>query len=464
VTSSNGLTRITGEIWFDRNKDGVDNAPGDNLAYATVKLLDSDFNVIETTQTDVHGHYGFESLQPGTYHVDFGPHHDYTAKDVGSWCKGYKDDSDVTLGLTDAIVLKPGDAQPYVDAGIFTAGDLDFDRSSPVNDDVVNGTDTNDVMDLGYIDAQGDEITNQNDVIVGGAGDDVINGAGGDDIIVGDNAGNNTQTGPVEVGVDAEAGQYNLLVWDLADLNIAGVRDNPFQDGDVTGEPTRDIAGGSLGIQSGATPVTVGVNDNDGRFNDGDWNPEYAYTIREADSGDVITIYAVELGANKMVGIISDQPLEVGGNYEFIARVDTHPSVDYSDLADTYIVEGGSNQQPTSDGSDAGDDTIYGGAGDDVIYGDNGDVNTETASTEAGIDAEAGQYNLLVWDLADLNIAGVRDNPFQDGDVTGEPTRDIAGGSLGIQAGATPVTVGVNDNDGRFNDGDGRICLYDSRS
>lgn len=416
MSSSTKLAKIAGEIWFDRNKDGIDNASGDNLAYATVKLLDADFNVIATTQTDASGHYSFEGLQYGTYHVDFGPHHDYTEKDATTWCKSYKVDSDVTLGLTDAIVVKYGVDTTHVDAGIFTAGALDFDREQP-DDGVVNGSDDGEVMNVGYVDAQGDEITDGDDVIIGNGGDDVISAGAGDDLIYGDTAGEQPVSN--EVQIQPESGQYNLLVWQLSDLNIAGVKDYPFQDGDVTGEPTHEIEGGSLSIAGGSTPVTVGVNDNDGKFNDGDYNqtlanhetidgvsdsagnrftPEYAYTIRDVDSGEITTIYAVELGANKMVGIVSDKPLTVGGNYEFVARVDKYPSVDYDDLADTYFTDadvvqtGGAGDQGGNDIIDggAGDDTIIGGVGNDIIDGGTGNDVIYGDNAAGGHDGIAG--------------------------------------------------------------------------
>ncbi|MEX0635869.1 MAG: hypothetical protein WD135_03805, partial [Ferruginibacter sp.] len=165
----------------------------------------------------------------------------------------------------------------------------------------------------------------------------------------------------IESSIQPTSGQYNLLVWELSDLNIAGLTVNPFANHDATGKPTHEVAGGVISIAANSSPISVGINDDDGKFNDGDlsqnlassvtingvhgdaghrFTPEYAYTIREVDSGNVITIYAVELGSNKMVGIVSDAPLAIGSNYEFIARVDSHPSINYNDLANTYYAEG----------------------------------------------------------------------------------------------------------------------------
>ncbi len=311
--------------------------------------------------------------------------------------------------------------------------------------------------------------TNSNELINGTTETDNIAGRGGNDSI-NSNDGNDTVFGDFRTAAAASGisgpGQYNLLVWDLSDINISGVVKDPFKDGDVTGQHTKKIAGGTLSIDINATPVTVGVNDNDSYFNDGDhdqvlasnetingrvedagdrFTPEYAYTIQNTATGEIITIYAVEFGSNKMVGFVSDAPLQIGADYVFVKNVDTCPSISYENIASTYLNADGSSNIVL------GDDVINGGAGDDVIFGDNG-FDTNTA--EVAVDTSNGDYTLAVWDLSDVFVSGVSDYPFEDGDVTGEPTHEIAGGILLISADSTPVSVGVNDNDSYFNDGD----------
>jgi len=261
-----------------------------------------------------------------------------------------------------------------------------------------------------------------NDTINGGAGNDTIYGGAGNDIIYGDNGiAASNQTSTKEVSIKPESGQYNLLVWELSDLNISGLKVNPFPN-DATGKSTREVAGGVMSLAAHGTPITVGINDNDAFFNDGDlsqklansetingingsagnrFTPEYAYTIREVGTGDLINIYVVELGGNKMAGIVSDKPLIVGGDYEFVSRVSSHPSIKYNDLADTYIVEGPSAGEPDKAGGndiiygDDGDDRIIGGAGNDILHGG------------AGIDT-------FVWSLADTQGAGIEVDTIRD--------------------------------------------------
>ncbi len=171
--------------------------------------------------------------------------------------------------------------------------------------------------------------TNGNDLLVGGNGNDLVNGLAGDDTLFGDNAPGiapSTRTVAPVPGAN-----QTLLVWQLNQITVAnaGGNDFPFPD-NASGED--DVTGSSFTIRSGATPVGVGINDNDGHFDDGDTNqvlaqgvtldgvsepagkrftPEYAYSVRATD-GSVINIYAVELEGNETVGFVSDRPLEPG--------------------------------------------------------------------------------------------------------------------------------------------------------
>lgn len=66
------------------------------------------------------------------------------------------------------------------DRGDLQASRVDQDFAGPVD-----GTGGNDNMGVGYVDAQGDQITNNSDVINGGDGNDTIDGGGGSDSING---------------------------------------------------------------------------------------------------------------------------------------------------------------------------------------------------------------------------------------------------------------------------------------
>lgn len=62
-------TSISGQAFNDANGDGRREPAEQGLAGVTVQLLDSDGNIVATTQTDAHGLYRFKDLDLGTYQV-----------------------------------------------------------------------------------------------------------------------------------------------------------------------------------------------------------------------------------------------------------------------------------------------------------------------------------------------------------------------------------------------------------
>ena len=152
-------------------------------------------------------------------------------------------------------------------------------------------------------------------------------------------------------------------------------------------------------------------------------------------TGQVIDVYAVELNGNKVVGFVSNAPMEIGATYEFFNRASTHPSVPYGDLATTYIVENPNAGQIVESGN--GNDVIAGGAGADDVFGGGGDDTfvVATASDAAGdvvvggngpdqnTDNDVldltGTGRLIIDDAADATDAGARAGTvtFENGEV-----------------------------------------------
>jgi len=89
-------------------------------------------------------------------------------------------------------------------------------------------------------------------------------------------------------------------------------------------------------------------------------------------AGNVINVYAVELGGNNVVGFVTDAPMTLGETYTFLDRTSTHPSTDFAFVADTYFDVGGNTGNDGDTGVAGGDDSIDGGAGDDTILGQDG--------------------------------------------------------------------------------------------
>ncbi|MBA4351997.1 MAG: hypothetical protein C0427_12220, partial [Rhodobacter sp.] len=357
--------------------------------------------------------------------------------------------------------------------------------------------------------------TNGDDLIVGGNGGDFVDGRAGNDTIYGDNAPGIT---PSERTVNPVSGaNQTVLVWQLNQISVTnlGGNDFPFPN-DASGES--DVAGSTFTITPNAIPTGVGLNDNDPNFDDGDgsqvlsqgvtlfgvsepagkrFTPEYGYSVRASD-GTIINIYAVELEGNETVGFVSDRPLAPGQTYTFIQRITTDPDVPYSSLANSWLdttvpagpgigddtlnggdgndtIFGGAGADTINgnagndsllggDGNDAitggaGNDTINGGAGSDLIYGDATTEGSVNSTIQGSVTPEPGaDRTLLVWQLnqvAVTNAAGNR-NPFPN-DASGED--DVVGSTFQITANASPLSVGIDDNDNAFDDGDGSQVL-----
>lgn len=68
IAQSNSFD-ISGNLFLDPNKDGVQNAQETGMANITVGLYDSNQNLVATTITDIDGYYVFSGLQSGNYIV-----------------------------------------------------------------------------------------------------------------------------------------------------------------------------------------------------------------------------------------------------------------------------------------------------------------------------------------------------------------------------------------------------------
>ena len=107
-------------VWYDTDKDGVQDASETGLAGVTVNLLDASGAVVATTVTDAKGYYRFANLAPGDYAVQFVPPSGYT---ISPQDQGSNDsvDSDVNplTGKTVVTTLAAGENDPTWDLGLY---------------------------------------------------------------------------------------------------------------------------------------------------------------------------------------------------------------------------------------------------------------------------------------------------------------------------------------------------------
>lgn len=125
------LSSLGDFVWMDRDLDDFQDSGEIGVSGVKVHLLDSSNNPIQVggvdviATTDVNGSYLFELLVPGTYKVRFELPSGYVFAVRGAG-------ADVTLdsnanpanGLTDAIVLAPGEINRSIDAGLIKLVDL----------------------------------------------------------------------------------------------------------------------------------------------------------------------------------------------------------------------------------------------------------------------------------------------------------------------------------------------------
>lgn len=65
------LAAIGDRVWFDRNKDGIQDTDEIGVSDVTVRLKDGTGSVLSSTTTDVNGDYQFTGVAPGTYSLEF---------------------------------------------------------------------------------------------------------------------------------------------------------------------------------------------------------------------------------------------------------------------------------------------------------------------------------------------------------------------------------------------------------
>ena len=109
-------------IWFDTNRDGIQDVGESGVPGITVNLLDKKGELVESTLTDKNGHYLFNNLVPGDYIIEFdlislpvgyGPtHQDQGGNDAAD------SDADTLTGRTQQITLMPGEFNDDLNMGV----------------------------------------------------------------------------------------------------------------------------------------------------------------------------------------------------------------------------------------------------------------------------------------------------------------------------------------------------------
>ncbi len=146
------LASLGDRVWFDANRNGVQDAGEAGVEGVTVHLYRNGSDLPEaTTITGVDGDYLFTDLAPGDYFVEFVLPAGYAFTSLNQGGDPAADsDADPSTGRTVATTLTSGEEDLTWDAGLVGAlslGNLVWNDQN--NDNVVDPTDKNGVQDPG---------------------------------------------------------------------------------------------------------------------------------------------------------------------------------------------------------------------------------------------------------------------------------------------------------------------------
>ncbi|MEL7256105.1 MAG: Hint domain-containing protein, partial [Pseudomonadota bacterium] len=331
-----------------------------------------------------------------------------------------------------------------------------YDSIEPADPDgVVDGEAFDEVMELGYDDANaptdggGDMITNGDDVILGNGGSDTIDGAAGDDTIYGDTP----DAGPVESGIFewseapdfAEGADASDFTQDTGSANITFTIINetgPVESEYEVGDQNTDGLDAAVSETESFESI---IRDEDDSATYG-WSSDVPlenvqFRVNDVDGDGVVQIRAFDPDGNPIEVVLSDVGSDlaasdtdgVAGNDQVASIDDDY--VDDTDPAHSVVVTipgpVGSWQviHTMSGGNDSGinftditfdiaqpdlgvpgDDVITGGAGADVMFGQDGNDTfiVDTAADGDGdvVDGGNGPDDSTDNDTLDLRGAG----------------------------------------------------------
>ncbi|MEM7696351.1 MAG: hypothetical protein AAF318_18020 [Pseudomonadota bacterium] len=354
-------------------------------------------------------------------------------------------------GTGDAILTFAGGEsvtlQGVLASEVDEAAELESLGIAAAGDGFVVGTSASENMTTGYTDADGDQITNGDDIILGGGGTDTIDGGLGNDMIVGgndddvmsDSGGNDTLDGGAGNDTLNGGAGDDVVGGSLGSDSIDGGSGNDTVGGGtgndtVTGGAGNDtfvIRNGSdqetitdfemgtdqldvTGLTFGGNQVTtddVTVTDTNG---DGSGDAVLTFA-----GGQVVTLQGISSTqvdeASELQAIGIPGPATTPGVVDGTAAGETM-SNGYTD-ADGDSIGSGNDSIRGGDGNDtlfdfAGNDTMDGGNGNDVIGGGAGnDVLTGGAGNDS-VNGGSGNDTITAGDGADTLTGGSGNDVF----------------------------------------------------
>ncbi len=128
--SSTASATVGDFVWFDLNRDGIQDPGEPGFAGVVVRLFNADTNAqVRETQTNQNGRYLFTGIDAGNYYIQFIVPANFTVSPQNAIADDEKDsDIDATTGRTEAFNLPTFTTDLRWDAGIYQLGtDLEPD-------------------------------------------------------------------------------------------------------------------------------------------------------------------------------------------------------------------------------------------------------------------------------------------------------------------------------------------------
>ena len=306
-------------VWNDTNRDGVQDSGEAGISGVTVKLYNSNDELVGTTTTDANGAYSFTDLIPGDYYLVFDKPATYFASPADQQSDDTKDsDADPLNGKTATFSLTAGQDDTTRDAGFYQ-----IPNDSSVGDFVWQDNDGDGVQDNGEP------------------------GIGGVTVILLDNNGSEvgrttTDGNGAYLFDNIPDGTYTVKV-DQATLpaNLA-----PTYDLDGTANPDHE-ATFALGVNEDKTDVDFGYQPR-GTIGDTIWNDLDGNGVQDPGEDGIsgVTVTITDSNGNPVATVTTDS----NGNYS----VPNLPAGEYTititppaGMIPTFDLDGGNDSTTT---------------------------------------------------------------------------------------------------------------------